>query len=130
MTSKTLSSSSEKYFIQKFTKELIKTWQTLQLDEYSATNETLSYDIFKDFLIKLGFIDVKLLGASQFDHDETYVDKNFVFDIWKHLGGESKNHITLNNLRIFLLSILGIFVEPSINKENQKLFKVTNHGYG
>ncbi len=88
----------------------------MQLDEYSATNETLNYDIFKDFLVKLGFIDAKLLAAQQSDHDETHLDKNIVFDMWKHLGGEAKNHITLNNLRIFLLAIMGTFIEPGINK--------------
>jgi hypothetical protein len=37
--------------------------------------------------------------------------------MWKNLGGETKNHVTLNNLRIFLLAIMGTLVEPGLNKE-------------
>jgi hypothetical protein len=37
--------------------------------------------------------------------------------MWKNLGGEVKNHVTLNNLRIFLLAITGTFVEPGLKKE-------------
>lgn len=36
MSSKQLSSNSEKYFIQKFTKEIIKLWQDLSLDDMAA----------------------------------------------------------------------------------------------
>ena len=37
--------------------------------------------------------------------------------IWKNLGGDSKGHITLNNLRIFLLAISGTYVEPGLNRD-------------
>lgn len=64
MSSKQLSASSEKYFIQKFTKEIIKMWQTLALDEISMTNETLNYLVFKEFLVKLGFISERYLASA------------------------------------------------------------------
>ena len=38
--------------------------------------------------------------------------------MWKTLGGELKKHVTLNNLRIFLLAIMGTFVEPLLNKDD------------
>ena len=50
--------------------------------------------------------------------------------LWRHLGGELKSHITLNNLRIFLLAIMGTFVEPGLNKSEQNLFKVPGQVYG
>jgi hypothetical protein len=34
--------------------------------------------------------------------------------IWVNLGGESKGHITLNNVRIFLLAVMGTFAEPGL----------------
>ena len=37
--------------------------------------------------------------------------------VWKVLGGEVRKHVTLNNLRILLLGIMGTFIEPSLNKE-------------
>ena len=43
-------------------------------------------------------------------------DKNIILEIWRHLGGEVNNHVTLNNLRIFLLAIMGTFVEPGLNR--------------
>lgn len=39
-----------------------------------------------------------------------------MLDIWRILGGEIRNHVTLNNIRIFLLAIMGSFVEPMLNK--------------
>jgi hypothetical protein len=56
MNSKQLSNNSERYFISKFTKEIIKIWQSLTLDENSQNNETLNYPTLKEFLLKLGFI--------------------------------------------------------------------------
>ena len=55
MASKQLSQNSEKYFVQKFTKEVIRLWQSLALDEFSQVNETLNYMVFKEFLSRLGF---------------------------------------------------------------------------
>jgi len=71
MTSKQLSANSEKYFVQKFTKELIKQWQSLTLDEHSAANETLGYEVYKEFLMKLGFIEGKMMASKAADYDET-----------------------------------------------------------
>ena len=57
-------------------------------------------------------------------------DKNVLFDIWKILGGDIKNHITLNNCRILLLAIMGTYVEPSIIKEEEKLIKIHDKAFG
>ena len=40
-----------------------------------------------------------------------------IAEIWKYLGGDVKGHITLNNLRMFLLAIMGTFVEPTLNRD-------------
>jgi hypothetical protein len=40
-----------------------------------------------------------------------------MIDIWKLLGGEIRNHVTLNNIRILLLAIMGTLIEPNLNKE-------------
>ena len=44
-----------------------------------------------------------------------------IAEIWKYLGGDVKGHITLNNLRMFLLAIMGTFVEPTLNRDTQQL---------
>lgn len=41
-----------------------------------------------------------------------------------------KNHVTLNNLRIFLFAIMGTFVEPSLNRSEQTLVKMDHNEYG
>jgi hypothetical protein len=120
MTSKQLSHKSEQYFIQKFTKQLIRLWQSLSLDEISQSNETLNYLIFKETLVRMGFLNENQLNS----YEKTYnaqknseADKNIVFEMWRNLGGEARNHVTLNNLRIFLLAIMGTYVEPGLNKD-------------
>lgn len=41
-----------------------------------------------------------------------------------------KNHITLNNLRIFLLAVGGTYVEPGLPRDEQSLHKIDNNEYG
>lgn len=81
-------------------------------------------------MVRLGFMSDKMIGLSQREHDSKDSDKNIVYDLWKYLGGELKNHITLNNLRIFLLAIVGTFVEPGLNRADQNLFKIGDNVYG
>lgn len=54
-------------------------------------------------------------------------DQLSVNEIWKVLGGDARGHITLNNLRIFLLAIQNILIEhgPSISRENLKKLPIT-----
>ena len=59
MSSKQLSAKSEKYFIKKFTKELIRLWQSLSIDEASLANETMNYLVFREVLGRLGFVSDK-----------------------------------------------------------------------
>jgi hypothetical protein len=66
--------------------------------------------ILKQFMTELGFITEKY-------ELENSLEKQMVGDIWKILGGEVRNHVTLNNIRIFLLAIMGSFVEPLLNKK-------------
>lgn len=62
--------------------------------------------------MRLGFISERI-------NENNYKEKaNNVYELWKNLGGENKNHVTLNNLRIFLLAIMGTFVEPGLNKDD------------
>ena len=37
-----------------------------------------------------------------------------VMNLWKMLGGEYYGHITLNNLRMFLLAVKGLHVSPDV----------------
>lgn len=41
--------------------------------------------------------------------------------MWKILGGQVKNQITLNNLRIFLLAIEGMYVKPESYQDQTDL---------
>jgi len=52
------------------------------------------------------------------------------FEIWRLLGGSEKAHVTLNNLRIFLLAIMGTFIEPALKKEEQELVKIGKDTFG
>ena len=66
----------------------------------------------KEFLLKLGFV-----------HDNE-AESSLIFDIWQILGGDEKSLVTLNNVRIFLLAVMGSYVEPSIYKDEQQLHKL------
>lgn len=46
--------------------------------------------------------------------------------IWQNLGGLAKDQITLNNVRIFLLAVMGTYIEPGLNREEQNLSKLDN----
>ncbi len=50
--------------------------------------------------------------------------------IWKNLAGEVRNHVTLNNVRIFLLAVMGTYTEPGLPKGEQNLTKVDDNEYG
>ena len=124
MCSVTLSSNSEKYFIQKFTKELINVFTVLPLDEDSQTNETLSFESLKEFLIRMGFLDEAKLAI------ETSNEPAMLIDIFTLLGGQQRGHITLNNLRMFLLALMGTFVEPILKREEQELHIIEDSSIG
>lgn len=72
----------------------------------------MTFEVYKEFLIRLGFDSA---GDS-------------TSEIWRQLGGEARSIITLNNLRIFLLAIMGTFVEPGLNKAEQTLSKLAGYG--
>lgn len=57
-------------------------------------------------------------------------EKALVQCMWKSLGGELRNHVTLNNCRIFLLAIMGTLIEPNLRREEQTLTKVYEDCYG
>jgi len=69
-------------------------------------------------MVRLGFMAEKYLATSTRENDSTDMEKSIVYDLWKYLGGEVYSHITLNNLRIFLLSIMGTYLEPGLNRDN------------
>jgi hypothetical protein len=85
----------------------------LTLDEASQVNETMNYYIFKEFLLRLGFVAPGDLSEK----GENDRPCSFVSEVWRMLGGEVKNHVTLNNTRIFLLAVMGTFLEPTLNKD-------------
>jgi hypothetical protein len=51
-------------------------------------------------------------------------------ELWKILGGELRNHVTLNNLRMFLLAIMGTYVEQSLKKEEHNLHTIGENPIG
>jgi hypothetical protein len=77
----------------------------------------LNYLIFKEVLIRIGFITESILQSCDKSSGSISGEVNILYDVWRNLGGESTNHITLNNLRIFLLAIMGVYVEPILNRE-------------
>jgi hypothetical protein len=86
---------SERYYVQKVTKELIKIWQQLEIkDEQVAASETLDLAMIKETLQRMGFVS-----------EECAQDQLSLQEIWKVLGGEARGHVTLNNLRLFLLAV-------------------------
>jgi hypothetical protein len=101
---------SERYYVQKVTKELIKIWQQLEIkDEQVAASETLDLAMIKETLQRMGFVS-----------EECAQDQLSLQEIWKVLGGEARGHVTLNNLRLFLLAVQNILVEhgPNIDRNN------------
>ena len=75
--------------------------------------------VYKEVLLRLGFIDQKYLEKVSLEEKSEDLTPQYssMQGIWSNLGGESKGHITLNNLRIFLLSVMGTFVEPTLNRD-------------
>eukprot|EP00347_Sterkiella_histriomuscorum_P021877 403332451 len=120
------SKKSEKYFIQKFTKEVVQLWKSLEMDEKHKNNETLDYDIYLEFIANLGFLDLKYLVH----YNKQIPEDDIVREMWRSLGGQIKGHITLNNLRVFLLAIMGSHVESDLDKSKQQLIKYEELTYG
>lgn len=55
--SKKMNAESERYYVQKITKEIIRIWGSLEItDEQAAANETLSQILVKQMMQKMGFI--------------------------------------------------------------------------
>ena len=55
-----MTKESERYYVQKVTKELISIWQNLEIqDEKVAASETLDFAMVKVSLEKMGFINLK-----------------------------------------------------------------------
>lgn len=112
------SSKSEQYLIQRFTKEIVTLWQqSLEVDEENQSNETMDLPLFKELLLRLGFVDQKYL----LDEKAPLVQL-----IWQNLGGLAKDQITLNNVRIFLLAVMGTYIEPGLNRDEQNLQRLDN----
>jgi hypothetical protein len=90
--------------------------------------------VFSDLLLRLGFIDQKYLEKIELQEKSENVGyvpgENHVQRIWKNLGGEIRNHVTLNNVRIFLLAVMGTFTDPGIPKGEENLIKVDENEYG
>ena len=56
--SKKMTKESERYYVQKVTKELIHIWQNLEIqDEKVAASETLDLAMIKQTLEKMGFLN-------------------------------------------------------------------------
>ena len=44
--------------------------------------------------------------------------------LWKVLGGDYFGHVTLNNLRMFLLAVKGLHVQPDVRLETDKCYRL------
>lgn len=87
--------------------------------------------IFLQVLLRLGFIDTKYMQEiEEEEKSENLATESLVSKIWKNLAGEAKGHVTLNNVRIFLLAVMGTFTDPGIPREKQNLQKVEENEYG
>lgn len=63
----------------------------------------MNFNYYQMMLVRLGFISDKKLGN----------ENDVILQIWDTLGGEYFGHVTLNNLRIFLLGVMGTHVYPT-----------------
>lgn len=53
-----MTKESERYYVQKVTKELIQVWQNLEIeDEKVAASETLDFQMIKKTLETMGFLN-------------------------------------------------------------------------
>ncbi len=77
--------------------------------------------IFKELMLRLGFIDQKYLELMTLEERTT---PNLILLIWQNLGGVVKEQNTLNNVRIFLLAVMGTYIEPGLNRDEQNLQKL------
>ena len=65
--------------------------------------------------MRLGFINEKFLQDIDAEEKSENLDlDNLVIKIWKNLAGDAKGHVTLNNVRIFLLAVMGTYTDPGI----------------
>lgn len=87
--------------------------------------------IFKMILLRLGFINMNYLEHYERDErSENLTGSSLLQSIWSNLGGDVRNNVTLNNLRIFLFAIMGTFIEPLLDRHDQTLGKIDNNEYG
>ena len=86
---------------------------------------------FKQVLLRLGFVDSKFLeDIENEEKSENLTSDNMVSKMWKTLAGEAKGHVTLNNVRIFLLAMMGTYTDPGLPRADQNLQKIENNEYG
>ena len=102
------------------------------LDQANRENETMNHLVMRYVLCKLGFVkdyteemcssrnkvrDIAMIEANQIQKQE-----HKFLCLWKILGGEFYGHVTLNNLRMILLAIKGLHVQPDIKKNKNMEF--------
>lgn len=90
---------------------------------------------FRELLLRLGFVDIKYIERVDLEEKTENIGRssypdNMIQSIWKNLGGDIRNHVTLNNVRIFLLAVLGTFAEPGLPRNEQTLSKAEDNEYG
>ena len=79
--SKKMTLNSQKYYVSRMTKELIKIWQSLDLDATSANNETMSSANMTHILAQMGFIIIDK-KTDDFEEQEHLIEL-----LWRSLGG-------------------------------------------
>jgi len=103
-----LSSSSQKYLLQKFYRE----YQATFGEDYDLTTK-LTYLRVGELLKKLGF-----LTDGIDDQEKHSLERLQLFDMWRVLKGEENSGVTLKNLRVFLTGVLGLY-HPSMSHKDQ-----------
>ena len=97
------------------------------MSESDRMNETMSFAIMVNVLHALGFVRMnypQMLVSLRDDSGKRNQPKQRLYggsaeqdyalavQLWHTLGGPYYGHVTLNNLRMLLLAIKGLHVEP------------------
>jgi hypothetical protein len=98
-----MAKNSAKYYINKLTKDMIKAWQSIPMEEHNSQNETMNMEIFVKMLKKLGFKQEPNLPKEH----------KLLLKLWRYMGGRSIGHLTLNNFRQYLFAVQNISIEMS-----------------
>ena len=74
----------------------------------------MNHLVMRYVLCKLGFVKDYTTEEMEVKVRDLEKQEQKILCLWKILGGEFYGHVTLNNLRMILLAIKGLHVQPDI----------------